>query len=47
MTCPIGVDGIRDKAPAAIAIAVAAQLLQQRETWQPTPSPLHCLQETP
>lgn len=31
MTCPIGVDGIRDKHPGAIAIAVAAQMLQQRE----------------
>jgi xanthine dehydrogenase accessory factor len=31
MTCPIGVDGIEDKLPAAIAIAVAAQVLQVRE----------------
>ncbi|HEU0200806.1 MAG TPA: xanthine dehydrogenase accessory protein XdhC [Burkholderiaceae bacterium] len=31
MTCPIGVDGIKDKRPAAIAIAVAAELLQRRE----------------
>jgi xanthine dehydrogenase accessory factor len=31
MTCPIGVAGIADKRPAAIAIAVAAQLLQRRE----------------
>lgn len=30
LVCPIGIDGIRDKQPAAIAIAVAAQLLQQR-----------------
>lgn len=28
MTCPIGVAGIVDKAPSAIAIAVCAQLLQ-------------------
>jgi xanthine dehydrogenase accessory factor len=28
MTCPIGVEGIVDKAPAAIAIAVCAQLLR-------------------
>jgi xanthine dehydrogenase accessory factor len=28
MTCPIGVEGIEDKRPAAIAIAVAAQVLQ-------------------
>lgn len=27
MTCPIGIDGIRSKAPASIAISVAAQLL--------------------
>jgi xanthine dehydrogenase accessory factor len=31
MTCPIGVPGIRGKEPAAIAIAVAAQLLQAME----------------
>jgi xanthine dehydrogenase accessory factor len=31
MTCPIGVPGINDKRPAAIAIAVAAELLQQYE----------------
>jgi xanthine dehydrogenase accessory factor len=31
MTCPIGVEGIKDKRPAAIAIAVAAELLQRRE----------------
>ncbi|MDQ7981123.1 xanthine dehydrogenase accessory protein XdhC [Paraburkholderia sp. SARCC-3016] len=30
MTCPIGVDGITDKAPHAIALAVCAQLLQVR-----------------
>jgi xanthine dehydrogenase accessory factor len=30
MTCPIGVAGIVDKAPASIALAVAAQLLQVR-----------------
>jgi xanthine dehydrogenase accessory factor len=30
MTCPIGVAGIKSKEPAAIAIAVAAQLLQVR-----------------
>ena len=27
MTCPIGIDGIKGKAPAVIAVAVAAQLL--------------------
>ncbi|TMG82485.1 MAG: xanthine dehydrogenase accessory protein XdhC [Betaproteobacteria bacterium] len=31
MTCPIGVAGISNKEPAAIAIAVAAELLQTRE----------------
>jgi xanthine dehydrogenase accessory factor len=31
MTCPIGVAGIRSKAPGAIAIAVAAQLLELHE----------------
>ena len=31
ITCPIGIPGIADKAPAAIAIAVAAQLLQVDE----------------
>jgi xanthine dehydrogenase accessory protein XdhC len=30
MTCPIGVEGIVDKAPASIALAVAAQLLRVR-----------------
>lgn len=30
LVCPIGIDGIHDKRPAAIAIAVAGQLLQQR-----------------
>ena len=28
ITCPIGIDGISDKRPAVIAVAVAAQLLQ-------------------
>ena len=31
MTCPIGVAGIRNKAPGAIAVAVAAQLLELHE----------------
>ncbi|OLL32957.1 xanthine dehydrogenase accessory protein XdhC [Burkholderia sp. SRS-W-2-2016] len=34
MTCPIGVEGIVDKAPAAIAIAVCAQLLRLRSARQ-------------
>jgi xanthine dehydrogenase accessory factor len=29
MTCPIGVPGVKGKAPAVVAIAVVAQLLQQ------------------
>ncbi len=32
MVCPVGIDGIDGKAPAVIAVAVAAQLLQ---AWQP------------
>lgn len=35
LTCPIGVDGIESKAPAAIAIAVATQLLQVIEAQKP------------
>jgi len=31
LTIPIGIGGIRSKEPAAIAVAVAAQLLQLRE----------------
>ncbi|MDR5855274.1 xanthine dehydrogenase accessory protein XdhC [Caballeronia sp. LZ062] len=31
MTCPIGVEGIVDKAPASIALAVAAEVLRVRE----------------
>jgi xanthine dehydrogenase accessory factor len=30
MTCPIGVEGIADKAPGSIAVAVCAQLMQVR-----------------
>lgn len=32
LTCPIGIAGIQSKLPQSIAIGVAAQLLQQRET---------------
>ena len=32
MTCPIGIGGISGKTPAEIAVAVAAQILQVRET---------------
>ncbi len=31
LVCPIGISGIQAKQPAAIAISVAAQLLQLRE----------------
>jgi len=31
MTCPMGVSGITDKAPAMIAVAIVAQLLQVRD----------------
>ena len=31
MICPIGIGAIRSKAPGAIAVAVAAELLQLRE----------------
>lgn len=31
MTCPMGVCGITDKAPAMIAVAIVAQLLQVRD----------------
>lgn len=31
MVCPIGIDGIQSKKPTAIAVSVAAQLLQQLE----------------
>jgi xanthine dehydrogenase accessory factor len=34
MTCPIGIDGIRSKHPAAIALAVGAQLLRVAEAHQ-------------
>lgn len=34
LTCPIGVSGIRAKQPAAIAIAVAADILRRRERLQ-------------
>ena len=37
MTCPIGIADIADKAPASIAVAVAAQLLRERERWRAAP----------
>jgi xanthine dehydrogenase accessory protein XdhC len=33
MICPIGLPGIVDKAPASIAVAVCAQLMQVRAQW--------------
>ena len=42
LVCPIGVDGIRSKLPAAIAAAVAAELLRHDEAQRerlPSPSP--------
>jgi xanthine dehydrogenase accessory factor len=38
LTCPIGVPGIASKLPLSIAIAIAAQLLQQASTVSATPS---------
>ena len=40
VVCPIGIDGVDDKRPAAIAIAVAAQLLLQRGLGQCPPAPV-------
>ena len=43
LVCPIGVDGAGGKAPAEIAIAVAAQLLQTRDAlaaFAPSPRPV-------
>ena len=45
LTCPIGVDGVDSKWPAAIAVAVAAQLLQcsdATETPPADPAPTLC-----
>ena len=36
LTCPIGIPGIQSKQPGAIAVSVAAQLLQLREARQTT-----------
>jgi xanthine dehydrogenase accessory factor len=38
LTCPIGIQGIASKLPASIAIAIAAQLLQQVGTVPATPT---------
>jgi xanthine dehydrogenase accessory factor len=37
LVCPIGVPGISSKLPGAIAVAIAAQLLQQRAAVEPSP----------
>ena len=39
MTCPIGVPGVAGKEPATIAIAVAAQILQRRESCKAAQAP--------
>jgi xanthine dehydrogenase accessory factor len=39
LTCPIGIDGIASKLPGAIAIAIAAQLLQQHAGAMPSGQP--------
>jgi xanthine dehydrogenase accessory factor len=31
LTCPLGIDGINSKEPAAIALAITAQIQQRRE----------------
>lgn len=41
LVCPIGVAGIRSKLPAAIAVAVVAQLLQVREQASPSAPAIH------
>lgn len=40
LTCPIGVPGISSKLPGAIAIAIAAQLLQQQVAAEPSVPPI-------
>jgi xanthine dehydrogenase accessory factor len=40
LVCPIGVPGISSKLPGAIAVAIAAQLLQQQGAAEPSASPL-------
>ena len=39
LNCPIGIDGIASKLPAAIAIAIAAQLLQRHAGAMPSEQP--------
>ena len=38
LTCPIGIPGIKGKEPGTIAVAVAAQLLEQRSAAERAPS---------
>jgi xanthine dehydrogenase accessory factor len=38
LTCPIGIPGIKGKEPGTIAVAVAAQLLEQRDAAQRAPN---------
>jgi xanthine dehydrogenase accessory factor len=40
LVCPIGVPGISSKIPGAIAVAIAAQLLQQQGVAKPAASPV-------
>ena len=47
MTCPIGVAGIRGKAPATIAVAVAAQLLQVRSASAAAAAPVRSAKAAP
>ncbi|SMG03174.1 xanthine dehydrogenase accessory protein XdhC [Burkholderia singularis] len=47
MQCPIGVPGIVDKAPEAIAVAVAAQLLQTVDARRAGPRPASAAPFTP
>lgn len=49
IVCPIGVPGIVDKAPASIAVAVCAQLMQVRceAAAKPVPTPVTALPAAP
>jgi xanthine/CO dehydrogenase XdhC/CoxF family maturation factor len=38
LICPIGIAGISSKLPGAIAVAIAAQLLQQQRAAEPDAS---------
>jgi xanthine dehydrogenase accessory protein XdhC len=45
IVCPIGVPGIVDKAPASIAVAVCAQLMQVRCMAAATPAAARCVSQ--